>query len=277
MATDFSTRLRERIFDGGHLCVGIDPSRRQLERWDRDNDPSGLEFAAMAVLDAVSDVAVAVKPQVAYFERFGSAGYRVLERVMADARDLGILVIADAKRGDIDSTNMGYAEAWLSDGSPLVADAVTFSPYLGIEAIDPVFSLAAESGRGVFVVVSSSNDEGRAIQTARTDSAEPVEEYLLRSIAERNHGAVAGTVGTVYGATRDRARFDFAELGGPILAPGAGTQGADPGRIGRLFERCAPGSVLVNVARAIGDAGPEKRALRDAAQRWRDDLASVLG
>ncbi len=277
MVLNFAARLRERIFDGGHLCVGIDPSRRQLERWGRDNDASGLEFAALAILDAVGDVAVAVKPQVAYFERFGSAGYRVLERVMSDARDLGILVIADAKRGDIDSTNMGYGEAWLAPSSPLVADAVTFSAYLGIDAIDPVFALAAETGRGVFVVVSSSNDEGRPIQSARTSTDESVEEYLLRSIAERNRSSTPGTVGAVYGATRDRPHFDLGELGGPILAPGAGTQGADAERIGRLFERCEPGSVLVNVARAIGDAGPEKRSLRDAAQRWRDDLASALG
>jgi orotidine-5'-phosphate decarboxylase len=276
MNSNFAIRLRERIADGGHLCVGIDPSRRQLERWGRDNDASGLEFAALAILDAVSDVAVAVKPQVAYFERFGSAGYRVLERVMSDARDVGLLVVADAKRGDIDSTNMGYGEAWLSDSSPLVADAVTFSPYLGLDAIDPVFALAAERERGVFVVVSSSNDEGRTIQTSRTAQEESVEEYLLGAIAQRNHSRTPGTVGVVYGATRDRPRFDLSQLGGPILAPGAGSQGADAGRIGRLFERCAPGSVLVNVARAIGDAGPEKRSLRDAAQRWRDDLASVL-
>ncbi len=276
MTLNFATRLRERIMDGGHLCVGIDPSRRQLERWGRDNDASGLEFAALAILDAVSDVAVAVKPQVAYFERFGSAGYRVLERVMSDARDVGLLIVADAKRGDIDSTNMGYAEAWLSPGSPLVADAVTFSPYLGIDAIDPVFSLASQGGQGVFIVVSSSNDEGRAIQCARTAQELSVEEYLLEEIAQRNRTLTPGTIGAVYGATRDRPRFDLAQLGGPILAPGAGSQGADAGRIGRLFERCEPGSVLVNVARDIGDAGPEKRSLRDVAQRWRDDLASVL-
>ncbi len=276
MVESFAERLRERIFDAGHLCVGIDPSRRQLERWGRDNDPVGLEFASLAILDAVSEFAVAVKPQVAYFERFGSAGYKVLERVMSDARDLGVMVVADAKRGDIDSTNMGYAEAWLTASSPLVADAVTFSPYLGIDAMDSVFNLASEGARGVFIVVSSSNDEGRVVQCARTDTGETVEENLLRSIAERNHTRTPGTIGAVYGATRDRPEFDFAQLAGPILAPGAGTQGADAGRIGRLFERCAPGSVLVNVARAIGDAGPERRALRDAAQRWRDDLASAL-
>ena len=276
MVPNFSEHLRDRIFDLGHLCVGIDPSRRQLESWGRDNDPVGLEFAALAILDAVSDVAVAIKPQVAYFERFGSAGYRVLERVIADARDNGMLVVADAKRGDIHSTNLGYGEAWLAPNSPLTADAVTMSAYLGIDAMDAVFAMASEFGRGVFVVVSSSNDEGRPLQTARVNTDETVEEYLLRSIAERNHTSTPGTIGAVYGATRDRPRFDLAELGGPLLVPGAGAQGADAGRIGRLFERCAPGSVLVNVARAIGDAGPEKRSLRDAAQRWRDDLASAL-
>ena len=277
MKQSFGDRLQERIRALGPLCVGIDPSARLLTSWERGDDVSGLEFAALATLEAVSDVAVAVKPQVGYFERFGSAGYVVLERVIAEATDRGLLVIADAKRGDIYSTNAGYADAWLSDRSPLAVDALTVSPYLGFGAMTPFFERAVASSRGVFVVVASTNEEGRVLQTATTASNDLVEDYLLQSIAEFNEQSESlGALGAVVGATRDLPRTDLAALRGPILAPGAGAQGANAEQVGRLFARCTPGTVLVNVARAIGDAGPDKRALRDAAQRWRDDLSIAL-
>jgi len=128
MVETFGTRLQERIRALGPLCVGIDPTRRLLESWDRPDSVEGLEFCSLAVLEAVLDTAAAIKPQVAFFERFGSAGFRVLERLMAEARDADILVVADAKRGDIALTNEGYAEAWLSNRSTLAADALTVSP-----------------------------------------------------------------------------------------------------------------------------------------------------
>ncbi len=273
----FGDRLQERVRDLGPLCVGIDPSSAQLAAWGRDDDVSGLEFAALATLEAVAGVAAAVKTQVSFFERFGAAGYQVLERVIADARSARILVIADAKRGDIGSTNDGYAEAWLHDRSPLAVDALTVTPYLGLGAMRPMIERAHASARGLFVVVASSNEEGRAIQSARTDTGETVEDYLLRSIADMNAGEDAlGTVGAVVGATRDRPEFDLAHLHGPYLVPGVGAQGATPDDVGQLFARCPAGSILVNVSRAVSAAGPDQRAVRDAAQRWRDDLTSAL-
>jgi orotidine-5'-phosphate decarboxylase len=277
MAETFGVRLQERLRELGPLCVGVDPSSGLLDAWNRPDSVEGLEFCALAVLEAVTGVAAAIKPQVAFFERFGSAGYRVLERLIRDAHDAELLVVADAKRGDVDWTNEGYAQAWLRDESPLAVDALTVSPYLGVAALGPLFDAAAASGRGVFVVAATSNSEGRSLQEARTFEQERVQEMVLRSVAEMNQRDEGlGSFGVVLGATRDAPDFDLATMRGPYLVPGLGAQGADVKDVGRLFERCEQGTVLVNVARAILFAGPERRGLLDAARRWRDDLREAL-
>ncbi|NNN10104.1 MAG: orotidine-5'-phosphate decarboxylase [Acidimicrobiaceae bacterium] len=276
MVETFGQRLQERIRALGPLCVGIDPSSSLLTSWGRPDTIEGVEFMALALLEASVGAAAAIKPQVAYFERFGSAGYRVLERLISDARDAQILVIADAKRGDIGATNDAYASAWLDDSSPLCSDAVTVSPFTGVGALTPFFARALR-GRGVFVLAATSNDEGRSLQRARTDRDEAVEDLILRSIAEMNRREEGlGSLGVVLGATRDRPRFDLAALQGPYLVPGVGAQGATPEQVGRLFERCPEGTVMVNVARAIADSGPERSALRDSVRRWRDNLTTFL-
>ena len=196
---------------------------------------------------------------------------------MSEARDADILIVADAKRGDITETNDGYAEAWLGERSPMVADAVTASPYLGVGALAPLFETAAASGRGVFVLSATSNDEGRSLQRARTDDNERVEEMVLRCVAEINRRDDGlGSLGVVLGATRERPDFSLSSLGGPFLVPGVGSQGASAQHVGRLFERCPPATILASVSRSILQAGPDRAALRDAAQRWRDDLSSAL-
>jgi orotidine-5'-phosphate decarboxylase len=277
MDETFGARLQERIRALGPLCVGVDPSAALLEAWDRPDSPEGLEFFVLAVLDAVIDTAVAIKPQVAFFERFGAEGYRVLERLMSEARDADVLLVADAKRGDIELTNEGYAEAWLSDRSPLVADAVTVSPYVGFSALAPLVRLASAQGRGVFVLAATSNDDGRIVQLARTEEDERVEDFVLRSVADLNQRDDGlGSLGAVLGATRDHPRFSLASLGGPFLVPGVGSQGASAQHVARLFDRCPSGTVLPSVSRAILSAGPERAGLRDAAQRWRDDLSAAL-
>jgi orotidine-5'-phosphate decarboxylase len=236
-----------------------------------------LEFFSLRVLEAVIDVAAVIKPQVAFFERFGSEGYRVLERLIADAHDAQVLVLGDAKRADIGSTNEGYAEAWLDERSPLCCDAVTVSPYLGFVALEPFLRLATESGRGVFVLSATSNSDDRVIQSARTDANESVEEMVLHTVADFNtRDDGLGSVGVVLGATRDKPHFNLPSLGGPYLVPGVGMQGATADNVARIFDRCPQGTVLASVSRAILLAGPDRAGLRDAAQRWRDDLSGAL-
>ncbi|MGP8008895.1 MAG: orotidine-5'-phosphate decarboxylase [Acidimicrobiales bacterium] len=277
MAESFGVQLQERLKELGPLCVGIDPSSALLSAWDRPDNADGLEFFALAVLDAVTGVAGVIKPQVAFFERFGSAGFRVLERLIVDAHDAQIMVIADAKRGDFIVTNEGYAQAWLRDESPLAVDAVTASPYLGVDALAPLFDVARASGRGVFVLAATTNDDGRVIQQAITDEGDRVEDMVLERVANLNHRDDGlGSIGVVLGATRSAPRFDLTTLAGPYLVPGVGAQGAGALDVARLFARCEEGTVLASVSRDILRAGPDRLGLHDAAQRWRDDLVAAL-
>jgi orotidine-5'-phosphate decarboxylase len=248
-----------------------------LSRWDRPDTAESLEFFAMTVLEAVTGVVAAIKPQVAFFERFGSSGFRVLERLIVEARDADVVVIADAKRGDFSLTNEAYAQAWLGDTSPLGVDALTVSPYLGVAALAPFFRVASENGRGVFVLAATSNPEGRALQRARTDDHERVEDMVLREVANLNHRDEGlGSFGVVLGATRDAPEFDLDTLAGPFLVPGVGAQGADANDVARLFSRSDSPTVLVSISRDILFSGPERRSLQDAARRWRDDLWAAL-
>jgi orotidine-5'-phosphate decarboxylase len=277
MADPFGARLDERLRELGPLCAGIDPSRAVLERWGHGDNVDALEFFALSILEALNGVVAAIKPQVAFFERFGSGGYRILERLLADARDADVLVVADVKRGDVAPTNAGYAQAWLDEASALRADALTVSPYLGVGALAPFFELAAANGRGVFVLAATSNPEGRRVQRARTEDHEQLEDMVLREVSEINHSDEGnGSVGVVMGATRDAPHFDLNTLGGPFLVPGVGAQGADANDVARLFSGCDDPKVLASVSRDILNAGPERRSLRDAAQRWRDSLWSAL-
>lgn len=161
-------RLTSAVEHRGRLCVGIDPHPGLLEAWGLPVSAEGLEtFAEICVEAFVGEVAV-VKPQVAFFEAYGSAGYAVLERTISVLREAGTLVVADAKRGDIGSTMAAYAQSWLGAESALSSDAVTVSPYLGFGALDPALSLAAEQGRGLFVLARTSNPEGGDLQAAQT-------------------------------------------------------------------------------------------------------------
>jgi orotidine-5'-phosphate decarboxylase len=220
-----------------------------------------------------------IKPQVAFFERHGSAGMAELERLLVEAPAAGLLVLADAKRGDIDTTAAAYADAWLGEGSTLAADAVTVHPYLGLAALAPLIALAGRTGRGVIVVTRSSNPEGRSLQEAVTRSGTSVEDSILAEIAAWNSSSdvPTGTVGAVIGATLERTGFPLGQLGGIILAPGLGAQGARPHDLAARFEGCPPGSVLVSTSRGLLAAGPDPTHLRRAAADLSEELATVLG
>ncbi len=284
MTEGFADRVARAVAATGPLCAGIDPSSDLLDHWGLEDAPEGLRTFGLSCVEAFAGVVPVVKPQVAFFERMGSAGLAVLEEVLGACRDAGLLAIADAKRGDIGSTMAAYATAWLDPASPLVADAVTALAYLGLGALQPAFDLAASGGKGVIVVVRSSNPEGRSLQEARTagpdgdPSGPAVEDMLLADIAALNHGGlpVPGTVGAVVGATRTPSEFDLAGLGGVILAPGVGFQGGTAEGAGRLFDGCAPGTVLPNVSRSLLVAGPDVVALREAAAKECATLGSAL-
>ena len=279
MTKGFATRVAEAVAATGPLCAGIDPSSELLTAWGLPDTAVGLRSFGLICVEAFAWVVPVVKPQVAFFERLGAAGLGALEDVLAAAREAGLICIADAKRGDIGSTMDAYASAWLDPSSPLVADAMTAAPYLGLGALQPALDLAAAGGRGVIVVTRSSNPEGRGLQTATTASGASVEDQLLADIAALNHGGLStdGTVGAVIGATLEPSAFDLADLGGVILAPGLGAQGATAADAGRLFGGCAPGTVLPSSSRALLSRGPDVDALRAAANEDCEALRRVLG
>ncbi len=271
----FGVRLAEAIEVRGPLCVGLDPSAATLAAWGLDDSADGARSLALTTIEAVAETAAAVKAQVAFFERFGSAGFAALERVVEVAREAGVLLIADAKRGDIGSTNEGYAQAWAGEGSALRADAVTLHPYLGVASLAPLLAAARHSGTGTLVLAATSNPEGRRIQEALYEGRS-VEAGVCAAVAALNAVEGWGSVGVVVGATRAPLGFDLASLGGPILVPGVGAQGAGPREVAAVAAGCSRASVLASVSRGVLAAGPSRRALRQAAERWRDELSDVL-
>jgi len=271
--TGFGERLSAALAADGQLCVGIDPHEALLTSWGLGVDAAGAREFGLRVVDAAAGRVGIVKPQVSFFERFGSAGFGALEEVIAAARAAGLLVLADAKRGDIGSTMDAYAAAWLSPGAPLEADAVTLSPYLGPDTLRGAITLAVRHGKGVFVLAATSNPEAFALQSAEittvdAERGQTVADWVARSAGWANSSAAfpasgagvrLGPVGFVVGATVDRAELgltDEALRGAAILAPGFGAQGARLAQLPALFGDLAP-QVLASASRSILSAGPD--------------------
>jgi orotidine-5'-phosphate decarboxylase len=266
----FGERLHAAISARGQLCVGIDPHADLLEAWGLPDNPEGLEQFAMSCVEAfATDIAV-LKPQSAFFERMGSAGIAVLEKVVASARAAGALVLLDAKRGDLDSTMQGYAEAYLEDSSPMSVDALTVSPYLGFESLRPALDTASANGRGVFVLALTSNPEAAQFQRAAARTGTVAGEVLAAVRAENAGAGPLGSVGAVIGATLTSLGEDV-QVGGPLLVPGYGAQGGSARHIRELFG-AAYDHVLPSTSRGVLGAGPSVPALREAAARCLDEL-----
>jgi orotidine-5'-phosphate decarboxylase len=270
----FGARLRDAMAQRGPLCLGIDPHPELLGAWGLPTTSDGMASFCDACIEAYAGFAV-VKPQVAFFEAYGAAGYAVLERTIAALRDTGVLVLADAKRGDIGSTMAAYAQAWVGD-SPLSADAVTASPYPGFGSLQPLLDTAAAHGRGIFVLAATSNPEGAAVQQADA-GGRTVAQSIVDAAAEVNRAALPepGSVGVVVGATvaREPGRVpDVSHLGGPVLVPGVGAQGGQVDALGGLGGATA-GQLLPAVSRDVLRFGPRVADLRAAAERLRDAVA----
>lgn len=285
----FGARLRRAMDVRGPLCVGIDPHVSLLSDWGLGDDVSGVERFARTAVEALADRVAALKPQSAFFERFGARGIAALERTVADARAAGALVVMDAKRGDIGSTMAAYADAYLDPASPLFSDALTVSPYLGYGSLRPAVERARSAGCGLFVLALTSNPEGAEIQhaTAARTAAAPTEgphggsvaAAVLRHLAAENAGAQPlGSFGAVVGATvGDTANALGAQLdvGGPLLAPGIGAQGATAEDLPTVFGP-ALRNVLPSVSRGVLRRGPSAAGLRSAAEAEARRLATAV-
>jgi orotidine-5'-phosphate decarboxylase len=274
----FGGRLARALVERAPLCVGIDPSAALLSAWGLPDDAAGLAAFGRGVLDAVEGLVGVVKPQSAFFERHGAAGVAALERRCADAGGRGLVVLLDVKRGDIGSTSAAYAQAYLEAGSPFAVDAITATPYLGVGALQPLFDAAHGSGRGVFVLARTSNPEGAPIQDARVGGSDVVA-HVLAEVGAANRpcaeDAGLGSIGVVFGATCPTDGYDLAAMGGPVLAPGLGAQGATVADIAARFAGCRD-RVLPTASRSILAAGPDVAAMHAAAGSLADQCRVAL-
>ncbi len=274
-AGPFGRRLREAVSRRGPLCVGVDPHPSLLHAWGLSDDARGLDTFASDVVEALAGQVAVLKPQSAFFERHGSAGVAVLERLAAQARALGALVLLDAKRGDIGSTMAAYAD-YLDPAHPLAVDAMTVSPFLGFDSLRPAIEAATAYGGGLFVLARTSNPEGAQVQLARSPAGVSVGQQVIDAAAALNTGASPyGSIGVVIGTTLPELDVDISMLGGPVLSPGLGAQGGDPAHLRRLFDGYE-GVVLPSSSRDILRYGPDVDALRDAAREVADDLAERI-
>ncbi|CQR65085.1 orotidine-5'-phosphate decarboxylase [Streptomyces leeuwenhoekii] len=272
----FGARLRRAMDERGPLCVGIDPHASLLAEWGLSDDVAGLERFSRTVVEAVAGRVAVLKPQSAFFERFGSRGVAILETSVREAREAGALVVMDAKRGDIGSTMAAYAESFLHRDAPLFSDALTVSPYLGYGSLKPAVELARRNGAGLFVLALTSNPEGGEVQHAVRADGRNVGATMLAHLAAENAGEEPlGSFGAVVGATLgDLSSYDLA-VNGPLLAPGIGAQGATPADLPRVFGG-AVGNVVPNVSRGVLRHGPDVTALRAAADRFAEEIRAAV-
>ena len=255
---------------GSRARAAIGPYASLLEAWGVGDSLDGLERFAAACVEAFAGQVGFVKPQSAFFERFGARGVAVLERTLQDLRHTGTLTILDVKRGDIGTTAAAYADAYLDEDSPMAADAVTVSPYLGFGSLTPFLAAAERNDGGVFVLALTSNPEGAQVQRA-TSGERTVAGVVLDELRAANDGATPlGAFGAVVGATIEAHDEDLA-INGPILAPGFGAQGGSAADLERVFG-ASTDLVLPSVSREVLAAGPDVAALRDAAERVATEL-----
>lgn len=303
----FGQRLGEQFAQGRRLCVGIDPHSFALEKWSLPDSAAGAEEFGNRIIDAAHGRAAAVKPQIAFFERYGAAGFHVLERLLERARSSNLLVIADVKRGDVGSSFDAYADAWLRAGSPLEADAMTVNPYQGFGVLARALEYCDTGNKGLFVLAATSNPEALEIQSARLTSGETVSAHILRAIDHANvesserhdqsvererqshpperqtHTSVTqhvGNVGAVLGATLnlEHLGIDIQQQPDgvpvmPVLVPGFGHQGGSVEAVQRSFGRFLSG-MLVSESRSLYEGNLE--SLSSRIQQRSDELAAAL-
>jgi len=258
--TGFGDRLAAAVATrGSQIVLGLDPDPARVP-----GGAAGAERFCREVIAAAGEHCVAAKPQLACFERFGTDGWAAFEDVAAAAHDAGLLVIADAKRGDIDATARAYAEAFLRDP----VDALTVNPLLGADAVAPFIEAATASGRGLFILVRTSNPGAADLQDLRLADGRLWHEALAAHVARWGEPSVGASglsaVGAVVGATVPQRLVDLraAMPNQPFLLPGVGAQGGRPEDLGAAFGGRASGA-LVSASRSIIYADDPGRAADD--------------
>lgn len=274
------------------MCVGLDPVSGRLpdELRVAGDELAGVEGFCLGVIDAVAGHVPCVKVQAACFERYHAAGFNVMFRVLAAARAAGLIVILDAKRGDIGISSEHYAAAFLGPDAP--TDALTVHSYLGDDSLTPYLAAAAQHGKGVFPMVRTSNPGGETLQALELADGRSISDAVADMVARLGDAEPAylapgcgySLLGAVVGATKPAAAATLrARMKRQIfLVPGFGAQGAGPEDVRACFNADTTGAIISasrSVLYAFAEAGPGtawQTSVADAARRFRDDIASLL-
>jgi orotidine-5'-phosphate decarboxylase len=295
---NYADRLDQAVLSKGNPClVGLDPHLALMpEEFAAVRDPeatrqecaSDVTRFLVGILDAVADVVPAVKPQLAFFEVLGPEGLTAYEAVVKESHERGLIVIGDAKRGDIGSTAAAYAKAFLTGGPgsdpATLCDALTINPYLGSDSVQPFLEACDAAGAGVYILARTSNPSSAEFQTQGSPTlTERVADAIGAWGAERIGACGFSSVGAVVGATHPGELVALRERmpHTPLLLPGFGAQGATAADVvGGFSEGCR--GALVNSSRGIlfafrdGDGANWKDAARLAAQQMAEELSQAL-
>ena len=290
MVDHFGDRLFEKIRKiKSFLCLGIDPHLDLIPEIFNENTTINnnkiVEKFCFSLLEAVIGKVPAIKPQIALFEQLGPEGMILLSSLCKYAHSKGLLIIMDAKRGDIGSTSKAYANAYLGKDAPFPSDALTVNPWLGLDSLDPFFSKANETGSGLFILVHTSNKGSQDIQEILINQNLKCYEHLaniLKPIIEKNNGQSGlSSIGIVSGATYKEQAISLRQKlpSAPFLIPGYGAQGAS------ASEACAPlitdksysglkNFGLINASRSV--LFPKNSYSVKSIEEWQDIILSEL-
>lgn len=229
--TDFASRLIDGTRKFGPLCVGIDPHPGMIPEMFGGDTPEGVWKWSQAIVEAAAGKVAVVKPQVSLFERHGPEGMAALQAAAKAARAAGLIVLMDAKRGDIGTTAEGYAQAYLSPGAPFEGDALTVNPYMGLDTLEPYAKLAKAHGKGVIVLVRTSNP-GAADFQSRIMAGAPLYVRVAEALGPLTERLMSpcgwSSLMMVIGATAPEEARAVRALAPKalFLVPGYGAQGA---------------------------------------------------
>lgn len=277
----FSEKLNKKKHEKSLFCVGLDPSKENLLHWNLFPTATGAQEFCKKILDVALNEVNIFKPQYAFFEQFGIKGLEILSNVISTIRDNGGVCILDCKKSDIGSTMKAYGMASIEAGGDFQSDAITVTPYLGFNALKPVFLQAQSTGAAVFIVVRSSNPEGQDIQTAKMNDDRTVSEALAECIQSENSKAdKQKTIGAVVGATLNPEDPNNHRLINKlqdtwILAPGIGAQGASVSSIKTLFKSQSK-NVIPSTSRSLYAQGSETSALQKCIRNYKEEALKLL-
>lgn len=279
--SDFASRLTQGVRQFGPLCVGIDPHPGMVPALFGGDTARGLENWGRSLVEVAAGKVAVIKPQVGFFERLGPGGLAALAAITRAAREAGLIVLMDAKRGDIGSTAEGYAEAYLSPGAFFEADAVTVNPYMGLDTLEPFAKRAEAAGKGIVVLVRTSNPGAADFQMLDTggkplfmrvaEALQPLTERLMSPCGWSNLMMVVGAT-----APEEARRVRAAAPQALFLVPGYGAQGGAPGdaMAGLLPRGNHVEGGVISASRSVNF--PKAAAGATTIEAWQDAIESAM-